>query len=132
MLNIGTESWPEGTKLLYNPKQSTLPSVQNEYLVNVTKPSKYGEIAAAVKTPSQPGRYQAFFQLIDNERKPFGQRLWCDVVVIPSIESNGPLVAPSAPQIPGGNGGVDNNDGVSDRAKKMGKTIKAIKRSGSH
>jgi len=80
--NIGTNAWPEGTKLIY--VKGTLPSTENEYEVPQVQPGLAVDVSALVQTPQFPGRYQAEFRLGNPKNKDdfFGPTLTCDLIVV--------------------------------------------------
>lgn len=88
--NSGAMAWPAGTKLTY--ARGDLPSVENSFdVAGPVEPGKTVQVSAVVRTPSNPGRYRAFFKLEDNQNNRFGPRLWCDVtVVVPNSASQVP------------------------------------------
>lgn len=99
MKNNGTESWPEGTKLQYMKKESSLSSLEKEYQVKAIKPGECVDISAVLTTPSEPGRSTAYFRLVDHEGNHFGPRIWCDVIVIPPDDSNSHPIQSIIPQL---------------------------------
>jgi len=80
--NDGSVAWPSGSKLIFTRGDRELVD-QEEFPVTEAAPGATVEVSAVLRTPTIPGRYQAFFRLADSERNTFGQRIWCDLMVQP-------------------------------------------------
>jgi next-to-BRCA1 protein 1 len=83
--NTGTSEWPKGTKLIFFRGDRAL-ATEEEFDVPVAKAGESVDVSAVIITPSLShralnGRHTAVFRLADEERTPFGPRLWCDVIV---------------------------------------------------
>jgi len=90
-------------------------STEEEFDVLSAKAGETVEVSAVITTPSVNGRHTAVFRLADDERLPFGPRLWCDVIVSdaplrareekaavtpPSVDAAAPSVAASVAPAP--------------------------------
>jgi len=52
--------------------------------------------ALDMKAPEEPGRYVSYWRLKDDKGRPFGHRVWCDVIVAePQNSSDGSLTSSS-------------------------------------
>jgi len=82
-LNPSTSTWPEGSKLIFTQgSKDLLPSSVEEFTVPLARPGEKVEISCPIRVPTQPGRFQATFQLADKDRVPFeGHRCWVELVV---------------------------------------------------
>jgi len=83
--NTGAVEWPKGTKLIFFRGDRAL-STEEEFDVPLAKAGEAVDVSAVITTPSlslraSNGRHTAVFRLADQERTPFGPRLWCDVLV---------------------------------------------------
>jgi len=94
--NAGTKDWPEGTKLIFIRGDRSM-STEEEFPVPPCKVGQTVEVSAVVVTPSVAGRHTAIFRLADNDRMPFGPRLWCDIVIPEIIVSETSVPILSAP-----------------------------------
>ncbi|KAF9433278.1 hypothetical protein BGZ76_009668 [Entomortierella beljakovae] len=52
-------------------------------------------VTADLKAPSQPGRYISYWRLVEPSGEPFGQRIWCDILVEEYSESGSDSVGSS-------------------------------------
>lgn len=95
--NEGAQPWPENTRLLFvgGDKLSPFESVG----VPSVLPGKEVDIAVDMATPTQPGRYVSYWRLAMPDGSRFGQRVWVDLLVVPSEKSDSskPVPAPSSP-----------------------------------
>jgi len=93
--NDGAAAWPVGAKLIFQRgDRELLDGPAEEFAVALAEPGQQVEVAAVLRAPTVPGRYQAFFRLADADRKTFGARLWVDVFVLP--EKAAPAASASA------------------------------------
>jgi hypothetical protein len=75
------KGWPEGTKLIFLRGDREV-SVHEEYEVPLAKGGKEQiELSAVIITPNKPGKYTAYYTLADENRVPFGPRLWTNFEV---------------------------------------------------
>lgn len=82
--NDGALQWPEGVKLIFvRGDRELLDGAQEEFPVERAQPGQSVEAAAVLRTPSTPGRYQAFFRMATADRQMFGSRVWVDLMVQP-------------------------------------------------
>ena len=89
-------AWPEGAKLIFVRGDRALSDAE-EFAVTRAQPGQQVEVSAVLRTPTIPGRYQAFFRLADADRTPFGARLWADLFVVaePAAPSTPAVAAPA-------------------------------------
>jgi len=79
--------WPQGTKLIFLRGDREV-SVSEEYEVPLASGGKKEEVLlnAVIITPPKPGKYSAYYSLADENRLPFGPRLWVTFEVqIPEV-----------------------------------------------
>lgn len=108
--NDGAAAWPVGAKLIFQRgDRELLDGPAEEFAVALAEPGQQVEVAAVLRAPTVPGRYQAFFRLADADRKTFGARLWVDVFVLPekaapasasAVAASEPVAAPVAAPAP--------------------------------
>ncbi|KAI8598274.1 hypothetical protein EDD21DRAFT_382925 [Dissophora ornata] len=86
MSNSGPGEWPKETVLQYVGGDRMFTDAD----VNVNTPffkipiAALGEsvcVTADLKAPASPGRYISYWRLVAPSGEPFGQRVWCDILV---------------------------------------------------
>jgi len=88
MQNDGEVAWPETTYVVFvaGDRLPAFEGAPNHYLVGKVEPGAFVDIYAGdMKAPETPGMYVSYWRLSDGSNKPFGQSIWCDIVV-PTIE----------------------------------------------
>jgi len=83
--NDGKQEWPHGCRLVVERADgSTAGGVQAPSDVPLIQAvsGQVFEVSVAIQTPEQPGRVAVHFCLVDKEDRPFGLRLWADLVVV--------------------------------------------------
>ncbi|KAK3844076.1 MAG: hypothetical protein J3R72DRAFT_82419 [Linnemannia gamsii] len=92
MSNPGTGEWPKDTVLQFVGGDRMFTDVDT----NKTAPyfqislAAVGEsvcVTADLKAPPQPGRYVSYWRLVAPDGEPFGNCVWCDIVVEEGSES---------------------------------------------
>ena len=76
-------AWPQGSKLIFLRGDREI-SAQEEFSVQECKEVGPVQVSAVILTPAKEGKYQAYFSLADENRDPFGPRLW----VIVEVQAN--------------------------------------------
>jgi len=108
IINDGSASWPAATKLIFVRGDRELSDAE-EFAVPFAAPGEQVEVTAVLRTPAAPGRYQAFYRLADENRRPFGVKLWADLFVVAdapkpatnaAASSSAPKPAPLSVEVP--------------------------------
>ncbi|KAH3761056.1 ZZ-type zinc finger-containing protein [Pelomyxa schiedti] len=89
--NEGKRPWPQGSRLVF--VQGDRMSAPESMEVRPIMPGSRTELAVEV-TASEPRRHLGFWQLVGPDNKPFGQRLWVDVIAVPKEQT--PATPPQA------------------------------------
>ena len=92
--NDGTVAWPAKSQLLFSggDRMGTSPSA--ELLAGGgTEPGAFADVSIELRAPSAPGRYSSFWRLKDEEGRPFGHRVWCDITVVEESHSDSSLAS---------------------------------------
>lgn len=83
LINDGSVEWPAGTQLLFAGGDRMGTSETDELIAgNGAKPGEVVDIQVELRAPAVAGRYASYWRLKDNEGRPFGHRIWCDVIVV--------------------------------------------------
>jgi uncharacterized CHY-type Zn-finger protein len=83
--NNGKQEWPQGCRLVMERADgSTSGDLQAMADVPLRQAvaGEVFEVSVAIKLPEQPGRVAMHFCVVDKEDRPFGLRLWADLVVV--------------------------------------------------
>eukprot|EP01102_Stenamoeba_stenopodia_P007387 TRINITY_DN206_c0_g6_i1.p1 TRINITY_DN206_c0_g6~~TRINITY_DN206_c0_g6_i1.p1 ORF type:complete len:191 (+),score=32.49 TRINITY_DN206_c0_g6_i1:286-858(+) len=81
MKNTGTSPWPMGTQLAFKVGDKLSGTTEVFPVAQLAQPGETVNVSAALRTPTQPGRYIAYFRLIAPDGSHFGHRIWADIVV---------------------------------------------------
>lgn len=80
--NGGEAEWPEDTLFIQTNGDDfkSLP-----YAVQYpVKPNQEIDVKVDMQAPLIPGNYIAFFRFVHGDNNRFGQKVWCDIMVIPA------------------------------------------------
>lgn len=92
MRNESTVAWPENTRLAFvgGDKLANVEAVA----VPAVEPGTEVDIAVDMIAPVKPGRYVGYWRLAAPDGSRFGQRVWVDMTVIPSVVETTPAAEP--------------------------------------
>jgi len=92
-INPSTQTWPEGSKLIFVQGSRELIGELEEFDVPLATPGQTVEVRVPLQIPSKPGKYHSTFQLATKDRESFeGHRCWVELIV--SQEEKEPQQAP--------------------------------------
>ncbi|KDQ15743.1 hypothetical protein BOTBODRAFT_31628 [Botryobasidium botryosum FD-172 SS1] len=103
--NDGGAAWPVGTRLAFvaGDRMASDPSAELSYEVGRVEPGKEVDaFALDMKAPEEPGRYVSYWRLKDDTGRPFGHRVWCDIIVAEPQNSNDGSITSSSIIMPSG------------------------------
>ncbi|KAI8329220.1 hypothetical protein BC941DRAFT_443370 [Chlamydoabsidia padenii] len=85
--NNGRVAWPNGCTLIFNGGDifRSYPSSErlHDCLVPSLLPGEETKITVELTTPDAPGRHVSYYRICSSEGIRFGDRLWCDLNVLP-------------------------------------------------
>jgi len=97
--NDGGVAWPAGTRLTFvaGDRMGSDRSAELSYEVGRVEPGREVDaFALDMKAPEEPGRYVSYWRLKDDTGRPFGHRVWCDIIVgEPQNSSDGSMTSSS-------------------------------------
>lgn len=80
--NGGEAYWPEDTLFIQTNGDDFKAS---PFKVDIpVKPSQEIDVKIDMQAPLIPGNYIAFFRFVHGDNNRFGQKVWCDIMVIPA------------------------------------------------
>jgi len=83
--NVGGESWDGQDVSLHFTKGDSFLPTRTVFKVPSCKSGSLCELSAMIKTPTEVGRYTAYFRLVKGETF-FGPRIWVDIHVVKTEE----------------------------------------------
>jgi ABC-type amino acid transport substrate-binding protein len=87
--NVGTCTWNGSYNLTYVGGNSPLSGMGGNLIpvAGAVGPGQEYDIYLDLVSPLSPGVYQGFWQLLDNQGAPFGERVWVGIRVLPFYPS---------------------------------------------
>ncbi|KAF9352843.1 hypothetical protein BGX26_009359 [Mortierella sp. AD094] len=100
MLNTGPGEWPKDTAIQYVGGDRMFTDADMDvktpyFKIPLAAVDESVCVTADLKAPSQPGRYISYWRLVAPSGEPFGQRIWCDILVEECSESGSDSVGSS-------------------------------------
>jgi len=96
--NDSKSAWPENCRL--ERVSGTDMGTQSLVIPSAVEAGDEVDLVVDMTAPTEPGRYVNYWLLIQPNGRPFGDKLWADVVVSEKTEANINPSAPSAPTEP--------------------------------
>jgi hypothetical protein len=93
--NDSKSAWPENCRL--ERVSGTDMGTQSLVIPSAVEAGDEVDLVVDMTAPTEPGRYVNYWLLIQPNGRPFGDKLWADVVVSEKTEAN---INPSAPPAP--------------------------------
>ncbi|KAI8363755.1 hypothetical protein B0O80DRAFT_21429 [Mortierella sp. GBAus27b] len=92
MLNEGPSEWPQDTVVQFVGGDRMFSDEQMEdqfpnFKIPLAVVGKSVCVKADLKAPALPGRYISYWRLVAPTGEPFGQRVWCDILVEDGTDS---------------------------------------------
>ena len=82
--NGGDAAWPEDTLFIQTNGDDFSAAPLN--IRGPIQPNQEVDVTIDMVAPKQPGNYIAFFRFVHGDNNRFGQKVWCDIMVNPSLE----------------------------------------------
>jgi len=79
--NAGTTAWPAGSQLLAVGRHGDHLNGPERVVVASIEPGQETEVSVPFFTPSEPGRYVAYYRMATAEGVKFGQRMWASFII---------------------------------------------------
>ncbi|KAF9993734.1 hypothetical protein BGZ80_001745 [Entomortierella chlamydospora] len=100
MFNTGPSEWPKDTVIQYVGGDRMFSDADMDvkapcFKIPMAAVDESVCVTADLKAPSQPGRYISYWRLVAPSGEPFGQRIWCDILVEECSESGSDSVGSS-------------------------------------
>jgi Ig-like domain from next to BRCA1 gene len=80
--NDGPEAWPADTKFMFTNGEQF--GQIEKRLEEEVGPQKYVDVSIEFVAPEKVGKYCAFYRFAHGKNERFGQKVWCDIMVIES------------------------------------------------
>lgn len=84
--NGGDQEWPDDTLFIQTNGDDFNASPLK--IEGPVKPNQEIDVTLTMYAPQAPGNYIAFFRFVHGDNNRFGQKVWCDIMVVASSASH--------------------------------------------
>mmetsp|Transcript_2220 Transcript_2220/g.2159 ORF Transcript_2220/g.2159 Transcript_2220/m.2159 type:complete len:126 (+) Transcript_2220:120-497(+) len=78
--NDGPDSWPMDTKFIYTNGEQF--GALEKKIEKEVMPGEFVDVSLECQAPAKVGKYCAFYRFTHGNNERFGQKVWCDILVV--------------------------------------------------